>query len=124
MHPDCLAQKFVVFNSAIDLQAHMVGDHGASMTSRDKKDARRIQANFEFEDINLVGRGTRTRRGGDNEREHEPPSGSSNGARPIGSNRRREGFGATLTVVERATSSNAPGFNRYLSSSPPSTNHD
>ncbi|KAF9058490.1 hypothetical protein BDP27DRAFT_1343518 [Rhodocollybia butyracea] len=29
-HPECLQRKFVVFSSALDLQAHMVDEHGAS----------------------------------------------------------------------------------------------
>src|SRR6266567_5659798 len=42
--PVCQARKFVVFNTALDLKAHMVEDHGGDMSARDKKDARRIQA--------------------------------------------------------------------------------
>ena len=50
-HADCVAQKFVVFASALDLKAHMVETHGESMSSKDLKDARRVDANFAFEDI-------------------------------------------------------------------------
>lgn len=39
-----------MFGSQIDLQAHMVEEHGAEMSSRDKKDARRVNAPFEFQD--------------------------------------------------------------------------
>jgi hypothetical protein len=39
-----------VFGTRIDLQAHMVEEHGAEMSSRDKKDARRVNAAFEFQD--------------------------------------------------------------------------
>ncbi|KAN0116623.1 hypothetical protein V8E52_005767 [Russula decolorans] len=46
----CQARKFVVFGSQIDLQAHMVEEHGAEMSSRDKKDARRVNTAFEFQD--------------------------------------------------------------------------
>ncbi|KAI0265756.1 hypothetical protein BGY98DRAFT_1091879 [Russula aff. rugulosa BPL654] len=49
-NPTCQARKFVVFGSQIDLQAHMVEEHGAEMSSRDKKDARRVNAAFEFQD--------------------------------------------------------------------------
>jgi hypothetical protein len=103
-HSECLAQKFVVFNSTLDLKAHMVEEHGAAMTSRDKKDARRVQADFEYEEINLPGRFPRLRRGGDGDPERElphrpstPPLANSSGPRPNGG-RRREGFGAALTV--------------------------
>jgi len=69
------------------------------MSSRDKKDARRIQADFEFEGGSLGGHSGHPRR---DPREPEsshhnlPPIGASS-ARPNGVNRRMEGFGATLT---------------------------
>jgi E3 ubiquitin-protein ligase ZNF598 len=82
----------------------MVEEHSGDMTSRDKKDARRIQADFEFEEVG-VGGGRRGRRDrGDREREREPPPhqppdpppGPSMAIRPNG--RRREAFGANLTT--------------------------
>jgi hypothetical protein len=96
------------------------------MTSRDKKDVRRVQADFEFEDVGLAGRNARMRRGGDNDRERElPPQGNSSGTRPNGISRRREGFGATLTGENNtATSSNAPANIHHLSSSPPHADRD
>ncbi|EGN95836.1 hypothetical protein SERLA73DRAFT_162550 [Serpula lacrymans var. lacrymans S7.3] len=95
--PQCLAQKFVVFGSAMDLKAHMVEVHGADMTARDKKDAMRIQAEFEFEDVG--GSGRRGRRDRDREREREPPQGSGLAvAQPRANGRRREAFGGHLTV--------------------------
>jgi len=60
-NPVCQASKFVVFGSKIDLQAHMVEEHGAEMSSRDKKDARRVNAAFEFQDASS---GSNRRRGG------------------------------------------------------------
>ncbi|TFK36394.1 hypothetical protein BDQ12DRAFT_249403 [Crucibulum laeve] len=117
----CQARKFVVFNTTLDLQAHMVEEHGADMTSRDKKDARRIQAEFAFEE---VGHGGRHGRRGDREREREPPphrqappqqqqqlppeAAPSGPSRPAGIGaRRREAFGGSLTVEgNQNTSSN------------------
>ncbi|KAF5377479.1 hypothetical protein D9615_005368 [Tricholomella constricta] len=109
----CLVQKFVVFNTPLDLQAHMVEEHGSDMTSRDKKDARRVQAEFEFEEVGVGGRHGRRDRG-HRDREREPPPHHQRHAqqeqpppptavppgivRPPGPGRRREGFGATLTV--------------------------
>lgn len=91
--PSCLTQKFVVFGSTMDLQAHMVEEHGESMSSRDKKDARRILADFDFRD--QISADVQRRRRGD--------SGSSLN-RTVQSettrNRRREGFGALLIVPE------------------------
>lgn len=67
----CLARKFVVFNTVLDLQAHMVDEHGGEMSTRDKKEARRIQADFEFEEIGRPGR--RDRGHWDRDRDREPP---------------------------------------------------
>jgi E3 ubiquitin-protein ligase ZNF598 len=104
--PYCLAQKFVVFGTVMDLQAHTVEEHGAEMSSRDRKDARRIEAEFEFEDI-AVGR---RRRDGNydrgRDREPPPPARSSQG-QPV--NARRRDFGANLT-------SDTPSFQGTTSS--------
>lgn len=105
--PQCRERKFVVFNTTLDLQAHMVDEHGAAMTTRDKKDARKIIAEFQFEEA-----GPRTgRRGGTTrERDREPPpglqasrqqaeAGQSTATRPYSgpTNSRRAAFGANLT---------------------------
>ncbi|KAH0826958.1 hypothetical protein J3R83DRAFT_4616 [Lanmaoa asiatica] len=63
MNTVCQAQKFVVFNSELDLKAHQVEVHGADMSSRDKRDARRVQAEFEFDDIGGSSRRGRRDRG-------------------------------------------------------------
>ena len=48
-HPTCLASKFIVFESEIDLQAHAVEAHGAHAgDQRARRDARRIDVNFEL----------------------------------------------------------------------------
>ncbi|KZT09676.1 uncharacterized protein LAESUDRAFT_646679 [Laetiporus sulphureus 93-53] len=102
-HPQCLAQKFVVFGSALDLKAHMVEEHGAQMSSRDRKDARHIEVDFEFEEAGMGNRwGRRDRR--DREREREPPPSAPTPpgpSRPNGAGgRRREAFGGNLTTDE------------------------
>ena len=48
LNPICQACKFVMFGSQIDLQAHMVEEHGTEMSLRDKKDTRCVNAAFEF----------------------------------------------------------------------------
>lgn len=53
----------------MDLKAHMVEEHGAQMSTKDMKDARRIEVDMEFDDS----RGTSGRRRGG--REREPPPG-------------------------------------------------
>ncbi|KAK4696713.1 hypothetical protein P7C70_g8328, partial [Phenoliferia sp. Uapishka_3] len=42
-HPTCLEQKFVVFETELDLQAHAVATHGAALSGdqRSRRDARR-----------------------------------------------------------------------------------
>ncbi|KAI0780465.1 hypothetical protein BD413DRAFT_463543 [Trametes elegans] len=103
---ECLARKFVVFGSALDLKAHMVEEHGAEMSARDRRETRRVQAEFEFEEVPAGGgrRGRRDR--GDREREREPPPhqaaaappGAGAGARPQAAGaRRREAFSGALT---------------------------
>ncbi|KAI0807653.1 hypothetical protein C8Q74DRAFT_79098 [Fomes fomentarius] len=109
---ECLARKFVVFGSAIDLKAHQVEEHGAEMSARDKRDARRVQAEFEFEEVGggPARRGRRDR--GDREREREPPPHAPPTAQPPGATgsrpqaagaRRREAFGGNLTAVNGAS---------------------
>ncbi|PIL24401.1 hypothetical protein GSI_14154 [Ganoderma sinense ZZ0214-1] len=102
---ECLARKFVVFGSAIDLKAHQVEEHGAEMSARDKRDARRVEAQFEFEEVGggAARRGRRDR--GDREREREPPphaqglGGGGPPSRPQAAGaRRREAFGGNLTA--------------------------
>lgn len=117
----------------------MVEEHGGDMTARDKKDARRIQAEFAFEEVNHSGRGGRRDRG-DREREREPPPHSrqqpqppqpahtpDGPARPPNVvNRRREAFGGTLTTEGGANPSNTNNSTPYQSrpSSPPRANLD
>ncbi|KAG6811707.1 hypothetical protein H0H92_006164 [Tricholoma furcatifolium] len=108
---ECLSRKFVVFNTPLDLQAHMVDEHGSGMSTRDKKDARRVQADFEFEEVGTGGRhgrrgGAPRERGGPPSQRQAPPEPaapppSAVVARPPGPGRRREAFGASLTTEGR-----------------------
>ncbi|KDQ50095.1 hypothetical protein JAAARDRAFT_142501 [Jaapia argillacea MUCL 33604] len=132
-HSTCQARKFVVFGSALDLKAHMVEEHGADMSSRDKKDARRVVAEFEFEEVGGGGPGRRGRRDrGDREREREPPPHvpapppAAVGGPPRPNARRREGFGAHLTEGgSNGSSANiTPEPSRRPSPSPPPADSD
>jgi hypothetical protein len=72
------------------------------MTSRDKKETRRVSAGFEFEDAGAGRVGWRGRRDRVGDRDQEPPPrGIQNQSpvptRPNGNTRRREAFGAHLT---------------------------
>ncbi|KAH7924735.1 hypothetical protein BV22DRAFT_1066211 [Leucogyrophana mollusca] len=112
----CQAQKFVVFGSAIDLKAHMVEAHGADMTTRDKKDTRRVEAGFEFEDVGGSSRRGRRDRG-DRERDREPPPQPAT-AQPRTAGRRREGFGGHLTGDGAGPAATAATPSRRASPSP------
>ncbi|KAH8980343.1 hypothetical protein EDB86DRAFT_567986 [Lactarius hatsudake] len=124
-NPSCQASKFVVFGSRIDLQAHMMEEHGAEMSTRDKKDARRVDAAFEFQDASS---GSNRRRGGG-------PTGSGGGGRdreqrdplaprPVsGLESRRNRFGAHLTT-EGDANDLSPGPSRHQTPSPPPPSMD
>ncbi|CAE6363209.1 unnamed protein product [Rhizoctonia solani] len=104
-HSTCLEQKFVVFATQLDLQGHQVDVHGEQMSSRDRRDARRIDVAF--------GSGTRGSgrgRGGrmqtseaTENRAREPPAHNTTQpppqpGPPPGRGSRRAAFGASLTV--------------------------
>lgn len=52
-HPDCLEQKFVIFSSQMDLQAHQIHRHGEAMSARQRKDKMRIDGVFGSSDPRL-----------------------------------------------------------------------
>lgn len=109
----CLARKFVVFGTLLDLKAHMVEGHGEDMSSRDKKDARRVVADFAFQSRRNPHH--QYERAQERGREGEPPPswpppGPTIIAGPVprqsqatGQNKRREAFGARLTVDDATT---------------------
>ena len=121
---DCQARKFVVFNTDLDLKAHMVEVHGGDMSARDKKDARRVETDFTFEEVGLGrhghGHGRRDRdRDRERERDREPPppppppprqqqaASSVTIVPPPGSGaRRREAFGGSLTQAGETENNN------------------
>ena len=110
----CQAQKFVVFGSALDLKAHQVEVHGAEMSSRDKKDARRVQAEFAFDDAGGSSRRGRLAR----EREQEPPPALNRPPiRPTGN--RREAFGGRLTGEAGTASAATSPSGTPVPSTPP-----
>ncbi|PWN53284.1 hypothetical protein IE53DRAFT_190151 [Violaceomyces palustris] len=50
LSPDCLEKKFVVFESEMDFKSHQVSEHGSELSSRERREALRIEANFTYED--------------------------------------------------------------------------
>ncbi|KAJ7926223.1 hypothetical protein B0H13DRAFT_1973088 [Mycena leptocephala] len=108
-HGPCKERKFVVFGSALDLQAHLVEEHGGEMGKGGRRDARRVEAGWDEVRAGPGpghgrGRGRERDRDRDREREtppHQPPQAQAQPQpqRPAGGGgRRREGFGAALTV--------------------------
>ena len=138
-NPTCQAQKFVVFGSQIDLQVHMVEEHAAEMSSRDKKDARRVNATFEFQ---VPSSNSNARRGGGPGGGGGGGGGSSAGGGglgrergqrdsqpqitqrpPMSSDNRRSLFGAHLTT-ERDANDISPVPSRHQTPSPPPPSMD
>ncbi|KAI0035050.1 hypothetical protein K488DRAFT_30207, partial [Vararia minispora EC-137] len=120
----CQQRKFVVFGSMLDLKAHMVEEHGAEMTSRQQKDARRVQAGFEFQEVN----GGRRRGGREREREPPPGSGAGSSSEPPGGggragNSRRNRFGGHLTIEGEGGTTSA-GPSRPRTPTPPPADMD
>lgn len=72
----------------------MVEEHGAVMSTRDKKDARKVAAEFQFEGVAF---GRSRRDGPPRERDREPPPGTPPRILSGPSNSRRAAFGANLT---------------------------
>ncbi|KAJ1594718.1 hypothetical protein NDA11_002315 [Ustilago hordei] len=49
-HSQCLAKKFIVFETELDFKAHQVQEHANQLTTRQRREAIRIDANFAFHD--------------------------------------------------------------------------
>ncbi|KAK7038178.1 hypothetical protein R3P38DRAFT_2904840 [Favolaschia claudopus] len=102
-HGACRERKFVVFGSALDLQAHLVEEHGEEMGKGGRRAAQRVEAGWDDMRTTAGGRGRgRDRdRATDRDRDRQPPPQpppQPQQQRPPGGGRRREGFGAALTV--------------------------
>lgn len=72
--PVCQAEKFIVFGSELDLSAHRLEVHKVDMSSKDKREARRLQVAFELDDTGSGSRRGRYRadRQGDHDSEAMP----------------------------------------------------
>ena len=47
---DCLADRFVVFGDEVDFKAHKVEKHANELSTRERREAVRIEANFSYDD--------------------------------------------------------------------------
>ena len=66
--PECLEQKFVVFESEIDLKAHIMEVHMGHASKAELRDMRRVQVNFQYNTPGGSGAGRGRRR-----EEERPP---------------------------------------------------
>ncbi|KDQ16304.1 hypothetical protein BOTBODRAFT_31004 [Botryobasidium botryosum FD-172 SS1] len=115
-HPTCLEQKFVVFASTIDLQAHEVEVHGESMSGRERKDRRRVETGFTFEDHGR-GRGGGHRGGARGDR-NDGGEDDSNAHSRHQTSARRAAFGGRLTESDapRVSNDQEPNHNNNVPS--------
>jgi hypothetical protein len=97
----CLEQKFVVFATEMDLRGHMVEAHGAEMTPKDRRDMRKLDADFEYEDHRRRGGG------GNRERDRDPPP----QRQPPNMRRRELGTGLTTGTPVAGSSTPVPPVN-------------
>ncbi|CEQ40879.1 SPOSA6832_02548, partial [Sporobolomyces salmonicolor] len=116
-HPNCLAQKFIVFETELDLQAHALSEHGvgalgSGTDQKSRKEARRIETHFVYstgasEASGSGARGGAAGRRGGNGRPPaasfvEPPREEPPSRAPVGE-RRVPGLGAPSASNTRAT---------------------
>ncbi|GAA5842202.1 hypothetical protein JCM11251_000127 [Rhodosporidiobolus azoricus] len=128
-HPECLAKKFVVFESEIDLQAHALSEHGvgsagsAGYDQKARMQARRIETNFVYssgESSRGAGGGGDRRRGGAQQQQQQQRTPAASFVEPAreeaaprgerrvpglgpavpGSNSRAARFGGQLTALD------------------------
>ena len=79
----------------------MVKEHGAEMSSRDRRDMRRLDANFDYEDHRRRGGG------GNRERDRDPPP----QRQPPNMRRRELGTGLTSDTPAAGSSTPVPSIN-------------
>ncbi|GAW06780.1 c2h2 finger domain-containing protein [Lentinula edodes] len=96
-HPECLQRKFVVFGSALDLQAHMVDEHGAS----------RKVVGIEFASGAGGGRDIGSRNNRDPPPRQQPPP-LPPPAPSQNQSRRRQAFGGALTSGDATPTTSSP----------------
>ncbi|ORX93366.1 hypothetical protein K493DRAFT_262528, partial [Basidiobolus meristosporus CBS 931.73] len=118
-YQECLNKKFVVFQSDIDLKAHLVEEHRGSANQRAHlKQVRQIEVNFSYRDNNRSHSRSAGGRQESRQNRKEQPSGSKDtGSKPASHNKdSRRGklkgrlnpppeFGSTLTDEAPSTSS-------------------
>ncbi|KDN38696.1 hypothetical protein K437DRAFT_239901 [Tilletiaria anomala UBC 951] len=107
---ECLEKKFIVFPSEMDFKAHQLAEHGAELTSRERREAIRVDAAFTYDNPAEPSRGGerragRSRRdgkgmGADQDQEQEAPYLANRSSVPGASRARgrRAAFGGSLTT--------------------------
>lgn len=99
----------------------MVQEHGSDMTSRDRKMAQRVQAEFGYEQPHNHRRQEPAR---PQQQQQQPPPPAPAGPSRGGGNSRRAAFGGSLTVDQPSSQRNSPGGSRAASPPPDRSNVD
>ncbi|WFD33342.1 RING-type E3 ubiquitin transferase [Malassezia cuniculi] len=86
MDPGCLEKKFVVFENNMEFQVHQVEEHGKSLSSRERRDALRVDTSYMYEE---------ERRKKNERQENRREGGASSSGQSL--NARRAAFGHALT---------------------------
>lgn len=86
---ECLERKFVVFENQMELQVHQVEVHGHTLSSRERRDALRVDTSFMYDD-------------GPSRRRDKRPARDTTGQ---GSSRRQQ-FGRSLTTTAAESNEN------------------
>ena len=91
---ECLEKKFVVFENQMEFQVHQVQEHGHTLSSREKRDALRVDASFMYTEEPSS---SSTRR---------PAKNRERGAANAPTSSRRAQFGSTLSSSGASASAN------------------
>lgn len=98
-NPQCLKDKFIVFDTELDFKAHQVEVHGNELSTKERREAMRIEANFSYDDGAESSRSGAAGRGGAGKKGKSRANGGS-GA-DVGSSEPRDVLGVS-TLASRA----------------------
>ncbi|KAK0549723.1 hypothetical protein OC846_003961 [Tilletia horrida] len=106
MNKDCLEKRFVVFESEMDFKAHRLAEHANELSSRQRREALRVDAHFTYDDNGSGSAPVQHHVPG-----APPPAQRRAGARAnlggAGAESRRANFGGSLTSSTVESSSNS-----------------
>ncbi|KAJ1021672.1 hypothetical protein NDA16_003808 [Ustilago loliicola] len=95
---ECLEKKFIVFDTELDFKAHQVAEHGNELSTRERREAMRIEANFSYDD---GGESSRAGTGRGGKKAKSRANGSGGGGVDAGPSEPRDVLGVS-TLASRA----------------------